>query len=62
MGLWQYIQGRSGRLQSQRLIPFVDPIVVKPGTSYTTGKREYFVLQGDNRGTLWAIRVPVSTR
>lgn len=41
---------------------FVDPIVVKPGTSYTTGKREYFVLQGDNRGTLWAIRVPVSTR
>ncbi len=41
---------------------FADPVVVKHTNERTAGKPEYFVLQGDNRGTLWAIRVPVSTQ
>lgn len=41
---------------------FVDPLVVRVSTAGTPGYPEYFVVQGDNKGTLWAIRIPISPR
>ncbi|HHT85616.1 MAG: PQQ-binding-like beta-propeller repeat protein [Bacillota bacterium] len=39
---------------------FVDPLVLKSQGNQAKTANEYFLVQGDNRGTLWGIKIPVS--
>ncbi|HHY12004.1 MAG TPA: PQQ-binding-like beta-propeller repeat protein [Firmicutes bacterium] len=39
---------------------FVDPLVLKTYNEDTKSGFSHMILQGDNRGTIWAIRVPVA--
>ena len=39
---------------------FVDPLVLKSQDNQVKSGYEYFLVQGDNRGTLWAIKIPIS--
>lgn len=39
---------------------FVDPLVLKSQGNQAKSGYEYFLVQGDNRGTVWAIMIPIS--